>query len=447
MKYATPLGRLAYVAVILLATLTGLEAELDAERIRRRLALAFDTDVRPADVVDAVRNIALFAGWGAVWIVTGPATHLLRRIAGATLTGAALSIFVEIVQLTSIRRTSSILDVATNSAGALAGAAVVALAILLLRRRREARSFIGMPAAVFAAGYGAAVALEMFIPLFQPETLPGASGAFMSRLRHAMEQFEPASLLEMPLLNLLLLPAAGAFAVAALAESGWSYRRAWPLVAGVGALLAASLEILAGGAGHPIIAGAVPINALALAGGAAAAAHWLPGLTTRLRGRQRPLALLAAYAALLCLWAWRPFTPDLSADAFMQQLTLERLTPLAAHGQSFNIISVVDVLRQFALLAPVGALLAVWPLRHRGWLAGPLPGVYAAALLEAGQLFITGRLFDVTDLIIGGAGALIGWVIVRRSGFGVHGAMLPDQRATRRPTRPRRPDRDDVSTY
>ncbi|MGH7577105.1 MAG: VanZ family protein, partial [Longimicrobiales bacterium] len=88
-----------------------------------------------------------------------------------------------------------------------------------------------------------------------------------------------------------------------------------------------------------------------------------------------------------------------------------------------DLFSVVDIVRQFCLLVPVGALLAVWPLRRHGWLRGPWPAVYAALALEVGQILVTGRFFDITDAIIGAAGGLIGWAIIRRCGYPVYGTI------------------------
>jgi hypothetical protein len=45
-------------------------------------------------------------------------------------------------------------------------------------------------------------------------------------------------------------------------------------------------------------------------------------------------------------------------------------------------------------------------------------------MAEGGQLFVAGRFVDSTDALVGIAAALIGWVLVRRSGFAAYGEML-----------------------
>jgi hypothetical protein len=73
---------------------------------------------------------------------------------------------------------------------------------------------------------------------------------------------------------------------------------------------------------------------------------------------------------------------------------------------------------------PLGALLAVWPLRRHGRLRGLAPAIYLAVVLEAGKIPIADRFLDVTHVLIQGAGAAIGFLLVRRLGYKVQGEML-----------------------
>ena len=426
------LARLSYLGVILLATLSGLEPDFDQAQVLPRLARAFDLGVAARDVVDGFRNLALFAGWGVVWMITAPGNRLLRRVLGATVTGALLSTGVEATQLLSPTRTTSILDVMTNTTGALAGALFVLLAAWAVYRQRSSRSFVGLPAFVFAGAYTGAVALEAFVPLFGQEALAGGTGGPLARLSHALGEFDPTSLWDLPLGRVALMAPAGAFWVAALVEGGKGYRSAWHRVALTAPIFALLVELMRGASSQPIHAGSALVHAVSVILGAWAAALWIPALTVRLRGRARPQALLVGYGVLLLLWSWRPFVPETSLAAFLVQFDVSRLIPLTSHAMRVDFFSVVDVVRQFLVLLPVGALLAVWPLRRAGWLSGPLPAVYLACALEVGQLFVAARFFDVTDAILGSAGALIGWAIVARSGFRPHGETLPPPAGFRR---------------
>jgi VanZ family protein len=384
--------------------------------------------VRPADVVDGMRNVVLFAGWGLVWCLTAPLHRLWRSVALATLTGMLMSVTVETAQLFSPERHASILDVTTNTAGALAGALAVAVVLRLATGRRASRSFVGIPMFVLALSYGTAAALEILLPGLRQEMLDGAWGGPLSRLRVALEHvgwgWAPPRIL---LVQVLLLLPAGAFLVATLVEARWSYARAFLLAATAGPALILLLEVARGTSGQPI----VPVMALTHAAGfiAGAALTWrfLPGLTTRLRGPARPLALLAAYTLVLLIWRWQPFALNLDPGHILDSFRPQHLLPLQAAAMKMDIFSASVVAIGFLLHVPLGAILAVWPLRRHGPLAHLLPGLWITALVEAGQIFIAGRFFDITDILLGAAGVAAGWILMRRAGFRPYGYLLPQR--------------------
>jgi glycopeptide antibiotics resistance protein len=423
-------ARAFYAVIVLLATLTALEPEWDVSAALTRLAGAFGQPIGGRDVIDGLRNLVLFAGWGAVWVVTARRDQQRSAmIRAATLTGAALSLLVESAQLFSPIRNASVIDLMTNTGGAFAGAMTLTIATSAVAKRRGARSFVGIPAFIFAGAWMAATALEALVPLFRQERIQTAYGGLFSRLGEAFAQFDPTSIATLPLWDLVIFFPAGVFGVMALVEYGESYRSAALRVILAGMVLFVGVEVTRGATSQPIIAGAALVHILGIALGALAAVRWLPGITGKLRGPDRPRALLGAYALWLAFWTWRPFIPDLSIVALRAELSLTRFIPLTALGGRVDLFSVIDVLRGFCLLLPVGAMLAVWPLRRAGWLAGPLPAIYLALVLELGQIPISGRFFDITDALIGVAGALIGWAVVRRSGFTPYGELMARQSA------------------
>jgi VanZ family protein len=93
-----------------------------------------------------------------------------------------------------------------------------------------------------------------------------------------------------------------------------------------------------------------------------------------------------------------------------------------------DFFSVVDVCSPFFLYLPFGALLAVWPLRRQGPLRGPLPGVYLAIAFEALQVLIAGRLPDITDALVQASAVLVGWAIMRRTGYPKRGVLRAEPR-------------------
>ncbi|HEX2166753.1 MAG TPA: VanZ family protein [Longimicrobiales bacterium] len=418
--------RIGYLLVIAIATLSNLGVEpIGSDELRRRVADAMSPNVAARDVVDGLRNLLLFAGWGLAWCITARDGRFRHAIVIATITGLFISAAVESAQLFSSLRQASVLDVLTNTGGAFMGGAGAVAMLHGARAAHGSRSFVGLPMLVFAAAYGGAAMLEIVLPGVRQELLAGASGGAVARLRLAVSQvgWGSSGVAEFLLQVLLMIPA-GVFAVAALAESGRSYLRALWLTACGGALLAALLELARGTTGQPIETGMIVAHAAGFVGGGWLAAHWLPTLTQRYRGRARPRMLVAAYIPVLLLWAWRPFVPISSMAELIASFTPGHLMPLAALAMKMDLFSAADVAISFLLYFPVGALSAVWPLRLHGRLAGVLPGIWIALAIEAGQIFVAGRFFDATDVIIGVSGLLAGWALMRRAGFRPYGEML-----------------------
>ena len=129
------------------------------------------------------------------------------------------------------------------------------------------------------------------------------------------------------------------------------------------------------------------------------------------------LAAIAAYAALLAVWGWRPFLPKTDAGALAQQLTAAHLVPLASLSGRVDVFSALHVAQQCLLYLPLGSVLAVWPLRRPPHL---WPAVWLAVGIELGHIVIAERFFDVTNALVACAGLGIGWLVVQRSGFTPH---------------------------
>jgi len=417
-------ARGGYVVVVLLATLTHFHLDADPAAVawRWRRALVFVTS--GADVIDAARNVLLFAGFGAVWLVTSPRAHAWREVAWITLVGCALSVSVEAAQLFSMSRTSSVNDVATNTAGALLGAAgVVAMARSLARWRGRARA-VGVPLAAIAASYAAAVMAETFSPFYREQRIPWAGGSVANRLANALRHVRPFSLSGVSITDMALFAPAGALIQMALVELGVGNTPAALASGTVCAALAVVVEMAHGIAGQPIDVSAIAGHAAATALGALAAWRFGARAMSRATERRRARWLLAALAVLLVAWAWRPFVPRGSWQAMRAQVTLQHLTPLGVLGLSSDLLGVMDVAEQFFLYVSLGVVLAVWPLRYRGRLGHVWPAIYLAAVLEVGQILVLSRVFDVTDLLTQWAAIAVGFVVMRRAEYEARGELL-----------------------
>ena len=415
-------ARWGYVAVVLLATLTQLHFSPDLAAAGERLVRAFTPSLGWRDAIDGLRNTVLFAGLGAVWVVTSRSGNVRAEIRRATLVGLALSATVEGLQVFSPVRTASIVDVTTNTLGALLGAGGVALLIAAVVAAKGARSYLGVPTLLVAGAYAGAALCEALTPLFGPAALPWTAGGPVGRLHAALQAAGPISFDTLPLIDLLLFAPVGFLFVMLLRERGRDAR--WVGVAGAGAGLALVAELGHGMLGFPIWWGAVLVRVAGVGLGGWAAHRALPALTQLLRGAVRARAALLAYGALLVLWGWRLFLPRTDLHAIAAQLAPENLVPLASLAQRVDAFSALHVLQQFLLYLPLGSMLAVWPLRLTGRWAHLWPGVWLAGVMELGHVVIADRTFDPTNALIACAGLAIGWVVVRRSGFVPYGEAL-----------------------
>ncbi len=421
-------ARSAYVAIALLATLANLELSWDLAAAAPRLGRAFTPSLAWRDVIDGVRNLALFAGLGSLWVVTSLSGKVRAEITRATLFGLALSVTVEGLQTFSPVRNASIVDVTTNTLGALAGALATALLVAAVRRAKGGRSYVGIPTFLPAAAYGLAVLCEALTPLFSSDPIRGIEGGPLRRLDAALQLALPLSLGEIPLLDVPLFAPAGFLAVMMLTERGRDPRWGWRAVAGGGAGLMFAAEVVHGLLGNAIHWEAAATHALALGFGAWAAHRWLAPLTQALRGALRARSALFGYATLLILWGWRPLLPETDGSVIAEQLTRGHFVPLASLAERADVFSALHVAQQFLLYVPLGAMLAVWPLRLSGRWSHLWPALWLAVAVEVGHIVIVNRFFDVTNVLLAWAGLGIGWIALRRCGYVPYGAALPERR-------------------
>lgn len=338
------------------------------------------------------------------------------------MTGALLSVTLELTQLFVPTRTTSLLDVVTNTTGSALGAVVALGLVAGARLQRRRRSYLGVPASHLAGAYCLAVAFEAAFPLMRSGR-PGVYGGPLGRLAWSLRHLDAGSLLHLPLLDALLFLPAGFLAVAAAVEGGMEYRRAAAWTAAGGAVLAVGGEAVHLLLAQPVVLGAVLVHAAAIGAGAWAAARRVPAMTRRWRGRSRVLLLLTAYAVVLALWTWRPFDLALPTPG---SFSWRRLLPMASLGARSDLYSVSDVTISFLLFVPVGSLLVAWPLRRDGPASGLLPVLVLSLSLEAGQVFVASRFVDVTDALVTFAGAAVAWTVMREAGYPVRGTLLGD---------------------
>jgi VanZ family protein len=105
---------------------------------------------------------------------------------------------------------------------------------------------------------------------------------------------------------------------------------------------------------------------------------------------------------------WSFAWPDLAHYTWL------RVLPFIHYFLRTDVYALADAVLQALLYLPLGALLAARP-RGVSLAASAAAGLGVAALVEAGQVFAAGRVADVTDAAVGGAGAAVGAWIWRRA--------------------------------
>jgi glycopeptide antibiotics resistance protein len=268
--------------------------------------------------------------------------------------------------------------------------------------------------------------MEGATPLFRQNYVPGISGGPRQRLRVTLQTAQPFGVRLIPRTDFGLSIPAGFLAVAALMELGFSRARATLIVVLGGCVLAVIAELSHGITGEFIIWPAAAARAFGLAVGAFIALVIVP-YTVRLGELTRVRLFIAAYAAVMIGWLWRPFVLRLSPSAIAEQLSLPHWMPMRAFGDNLNVFDVGQIIELGFLFVPFGALLEAWPARDRGAFRWLLPAVWFSALLVTGQIFMQPRTFDITNFLIMVAGSWIGWWIARRAGVPRHGTWLPEK--------------------
>ena len=414
-------ARAAYIAVVLLATLTQLDFSPNLADASMRLHRAFVPSLAWSDAIDGLRNAVLFAGLGVVWVTTSFVGDIPREIRLATLTSFLLSGAVEACQVFSPVRTASLVDVTTNTLGGLGGAVATAILFIALRDARARRSCLGVPMLLVAGPYAAAVLCEALAPLFQSSPLPSLGGGPVGHLAGALQ----LSSFDWTLSDAFDVPlyfAGGVLLTAFARERGGAKSPPWPAIAAVGVLVVATAHVVHGVISLPIRWSEIAVDAASVAIGVWAAAQWLAHFTQRLRGAARARAFVLAYGALLVVWGWRPFMPEVRMKAIAAELDASAFVPLAGLSSRFDAFSASHVAQQFLLYFPLGAVLSVWPMRLSGKWSNVWPAVLLAVVVEAGHIVVSDRTFDVTNALLACAGLIAAWTAVRRSGYRPYGA-------------------------
>lgn len=128
---------------------------------------------------------------------------------------------------------------------------------------------------------------------------------------------------------------------------------------------------------------------------------------------------LVLYGFLLLLISLSPFDFEISLASIRNKfLNDSNFIPFMAHFSSRSISSAIDIVREFILYAPLGALLVLTLRSLVRSISTPvqllLCGVFTgsiAMVLELLQLMVQGRYVDVTDCLLAVGGGIAGAIL------------------------------------
>ena len=365
----------------------------------QRLAITTPWALQATDdlsLPDVVQNILLFVPFGALGLLASQRGSRLVRALVVTAAGAVLSGSVEVLQLFTADRISSVTDLVTNTGGAAAGAGAVLVGGGLGRRALDR---------ALAAGL---IDRATFYPLLVMLGVLALS---------ALQPFD-----------VTLDVGTVGHKVRLLLQDPWQFTGVGD--EGIAAMQAALLAVAASrwlnvrGAESPAVAGGMAAAALALC---------LEGSQALIQSRQPGLAdaLVGLAGAALGAALWASFHGRASRSLVVAGVgvatalgaALQMLSPftLASHYQSVQWVpflnyyaytsfgTVSHTIELVLLYLPLGFVLASGTPRTARALAGAASvGVCMAIPLEYLQGWVSGRYPDVTDVALSVAGCATG---------------------------------------
>jgi glycopeptide antibiotics resistance protein len=265
-------------------------------RIRLNPLISPDTG-RRISIPDFVQNLLLFLPFGAAAVSAFGGVRPLRPILSAGLLGCALSIGAESIQLLTTDRISSFADIVANTAGALAGAMIAAIAL-----RRQWAGFISLPKVGAVASPTSravlATAVLVCIASWEPFDVTLDVGVLVGHLKALRAGlWQPSFSTEHVVMYVQFL----LFGFMLTQWLGELHVR-FPVVAGIGAVITAGIALEASQvfieSRLPTVAGTV-----ANAGGGVAGAL-VSALDANVRSKLRVLTAVCVFAAGIATVQW-----------------------------------------------------------------------------------------------------------------------------------------------
>jgi len=386
-------------------------------------------------LADLVGNLLLFVPLG-FFLALAPLATRVRQVRPwlLALLAAALSAAVETSQLFSPRRYTQSSDVLLNAAGAAAGLALARAGGRALFDRAVDRALDRLrddPRAALATGLTAAILAGALLPL----DLSISRASLLHHLRAAdwslFAPDEPPGNRLMTATGLLKMAWIFSFwgAATALRFVGRTRR---PFVSTL--LAGALLALLAEGLQLFVISRTLdPCDPLAgLAGVAAGAALALGGRAIGLGDRALLGLALAGYACYLALDMISPLDAPLVRSLLQGELPSAHPfcfdpLPFRDAGDQPRMMVLGDWTARLLRFAPLGAFLRLVPRRTAARWGIAVATVAGALGLELLEWRLGAGRGDMTDVVMAGAGLVVGWSFATRLASRLRGAPAPGE--------------------
>jgi glycopeptide antibiotics resistance protein len=354
---------------------------------------------RRASVPDMVQNVLLFVPFGLFGLLAlGWRTYGIWRAACVIVLGASLSASVEILQLFTVDRISSLNDLMTNTTGAFVGVLCAPLAAGALRGLIAALRAVGITVsdAMFPLLVAAVV---MVIAAWHPYDFSLDVGNLVPKVRSLLENPWQGSVPSDEGLDFLRCLLFGVAAAAWLRQNG--ARNPVLVGAAVGVLFTVSLE-----SSQLIIGSRMPglKDMVVQAGGAVVGAALAPWAVGRWSPALATVAVMAASWFAAAMQMLNPFSLAATPRPIVW-------VPFLAYYEFTSNQTVTHVIELALMFFPVGFVLTLANPRVPVWVGATITMFVLAVPLEYAQQFIAGRFPDATDVAVAISGGLLGaWV-------------------------------------
>jgi VanZ family protein len=399
---------------IVYATLLPFDFSASGDLAMERISRVWARPLTGGSWRDVEGNVLLFVPWGLLlaMLMARRRAGLVTTVAVAMCSGAFLSGSVELAQLFAPNRSTSFIDLVTNSFGATVGAGIgwpwerLVWPVWSIRVRQLLNS---RPLAACAVTTAIVLVFSGFAPFDvkpRADVLHAAWKAarwipfgppLAGRVSPAKPGYWAAELLTWAL-------AGGLFALAAR-ESHLRGARAIALAVAIAGVLSLAIETI-----QLVVPGRdVDLTSVVLAvlGSTVGAAVVVRYGDEDSRHLVDPAIAVWVLAVTLALWNPPRFTWP--APPYWR---LERVIPFWSYFNSRTLADLADVVGQALIFMPLGALLAARSWRQS--FAGALIlGLTFGLVLEVGQAFLPDRAADISDAVSAAAGTATGLALWR----------------------------------